>query len=500
MFVGTAIGSVLRYGFQVIVGRQLGAEAFGLWTLGFIVFKIAVMGAEFGLPQGIIRYVAAFRGEGRMERARGIIRSGTKIGLISGLFFAGLMLVFSGPISVWVFHRPEISSVIRLFALAVPFATLTTAWLSATQGCKTMVPTMVVREVFEPFFRVLLVGGAFAAGLRLIGPALAYVLAAVGAMSLSWRVKSRLDFPSSAGRETTADGSSTSVRLLLDFGWPLFLIQIMGFIIQWTGTILLGIFRSPAEVGIFGAVVKTSLLGGLSRNAFHSVFSPIVAEMDSQGRSEAMGLTYRTVSKWVFSVNFPFFLGLIMFARPVLRLFGGEFVQGGLPLIILSLGWIVYSSVGPVGETLTMTGRQRLNLLNMAGCLVVTLAISFWLVPSHGTLGAAIGFSMAMVCYDVAAVVQIRRLAGIRPFPRTLWKPAAAGILAAGIVSAGRLVPALRAVYEDLPACLAGGAVFALLDIGFLMLFGLDEEDRRILSRIKSRIIPSWLKNEDDLS
>ncbi|MBN1939643.1 MAG: flippase [Candidatus Aminicenantes bacterium] len=486
VFLGTAVGSVLRYVFQVIAARGLGAEAFGLWTLGFIIFKIAAMGAEFGLPQGVVRYVAAFRSDGRAAEVRGVVRSGKILALSSGFSAALLALVLAAPVSVIGFHRPETAALIRLFALALPFTTMTTVLLSVTQGYKTMVPTMAVREFFEPLFRLLLVTGMFFLGLRLTGATLAYVVAAAGAMLLAWAAVRRLD-PVSAFRAAAAPGGT---RLLLSFGWPLFLLQLMAFTIQWTGTILLGIFRSPAEVGVYGAAVKTALLGSLSRNAFYSIFSPIVAEMDSQGRLESMGRTYRTVSKWVFSVNFPLFLGLVIFGRPVLRLFGGEFARGGAPLAMLAVGWVVYSSVGPVGETLIMTGRQRLHLLNMSGGFAANLILSFLLVPYYGAFGAAAAFSISMILYDVAAIIQVRFLVGIRPFPRTLWKPAVAGLLASGIVSVGHLVPALGPMYDKLAAGLAGGAVFAMLYAGFLLLFGLDEEDRRILAQIKSRIVP----------
>ncbi len=495
VFIGMAAGSALRYVFQVVVARGLGAEAFGLWTLGFIVFKILAMGAEFGLPQGIIRYVAAFRGEGRLDDAAGVIRSGIKLGLISGFIAVGLTLALSAPVSNLGFHRPELAAVIRFFALALPFTTLTTILLSVAQGFKTMVPTTAIREFFEPLFRLLLVAGAFWAGLRIAGATLAYVAASAGAMLMAWIAVRKLRPPSSGRAGRLAAGT----KILLSFGWPLFLVQVMSFVIQWAGTILLGLFRTPAEVGIYGAAVKTSLLGGLSRNAFHSIFSPVAAEMDQLGRLEAMGRTYRMVLKWVFSLNFPLFLGLGIFGRPVLRLFGGEFAEGGIPLAVLGLGWIVYSAVGPVGETLVMTGHQRLHLANMAGSFVTNLALSLWLVPKHGPLGAAAATSAAMIVYAAATVIQIRYLVGLRPFPRTLWKPAASGMLAAGVVSAGHLIPALRPMFTELPAGLAGGAAFALLYAGFLALFGLDAEDRRILMLIKSRIAPTRPEGEDDL-
>lgn len=495
VFAGTAVGAVLRYGFQVAVARRLGAAAFGLWTLGFVVFKIAAMAAEFGLPQGIVRHVAAFRGEGREAEAGSIIHSGLRLGLLTGSAAAILALALAAPVAGAVFRRPELGPVIRLFAAALPAATLTTVLLSVTQSFKTMVPTILVREVIEPLARGLFVAAAFLAGLEIAGATLAYILAAFAAAAAAWAALRRLHLkPVGAGLRP---GSGR--RLLLAFGWPLFIAQALSFITQWTGMLLLGLFRAPSDVGIYGAALKTVLLGSLSRNAFHSIYSPVAAEMDGRGSLASMGETYRTVSKWVFSLNFPLFLGLALFKRPVMSLFGEEFGRGSSVLAVLGLGWIVYSMVGPVGETLVMTGRQRLQLFNMGGSFAAALGLGFLLVPRLGPLGAAAATSASMGLYSAAAVLQVRFLVGLRPFSRTLWKPAAAGLLAASALFAAGRLPSLSPIFRELPAGLAGGAAFGLLYAGLLLLFGLDEQDRRIWERLKSRIISVRPGSEDDL-
>jgi len=155
-FVGMIIGSGLRYIFHVIVARNLGPELFGLFFLGFATFKIASILAELGLPNGVVRYVAIFNGQNDKKRVKGIIKASRNLGLQTSIIVSVLLFLFSKPIASLLFHAPQVASIIRFFSISIPFATLTTIFIFATQGFKLMQYRVLVREIFEPFTRIML--------------------------------------------------------------------------------------------------------------------------------------------------------------------------------------------------------------------------------------------------------------------------------------------------------------------------------------------------------
>ena len=86
---------------------------------------------------------------------------------------------------------------------------------------------------------------------------------------------------------------------------------------------------------------------------------------------------------------------LIVFNDSFLLLFGKDFVQGGMALIILSLGQLINAATGPVGALLTMTGQERGAAVVLGAGATLNVLLSVILVPILGLLGAAIAAASA---------------------------------------------------------------------------------------------------------
>jgi O-antigen/teichoic acid export membrane protein len=180
VFFGTIIGSGLRYVLQIVAARNLGAELFGLFSLGFAVYRVVGAAAELGLPNGLLRYVAIFRGRNDLARTKGVVALGIRVGIISGLVF-GLTLFFSAtPVAIHFFGKKDLIPVLRYFSIMVAFSTLTTIILFCSQGFKIMVHTILVREIIEPSMRFsLFLITAIFWGWRLCALEFAYVSASL---------------------------------------------------------------------------------------------------------------------------------------------------------------------------------------------------------------------------------------------------------------------------------------------------------------------------------
>ena len=96
-----------------------------------------------------------------------------------------------------------------------------------------------------------------------------------------------------------------------------------------------------------------------------------------------------------FACASAFVLGLVVFGRTVLGVFGPEFVSGYTTLVLLSLAQLVRAAGGPVAELLGVTGHQDESLRVCAVGLVATVALSLVLVPMYGIVGA--GWSVLFV-------------------------------------------------------------------------------------------------------
>ena len=81
---------------------------------------------------------------------------------------------------------------------------------------------------------------------------------------------------------------------------------------------------------------------------------------------------------------------------------------------MLLAGELVAASVGPVGYFLTLTGRHRAATWIEAGTSVLVLMLALVLIPRFGILGAAEAVALGATVRNIAMVVAVWRLHGLR--------------------------------------------------------------------------------------
>lgn len=91
-FLGGFIGKSLGITCQIIIARQFGTEAFGLFVLGLIVLKFSVLFAQLGLHRGSLRFVSIHRKD-EPSKVKGTLISTVFISFITGTLI-GIFIFF----------------------------------------------------------------------------------------------------------------------------------------------------------------------------------------------------------------------------------------------------------------------------------------------------------------------------------------------------------------------------------------------------------------------
>jgi O-antigen/teichoic acid export membrane protein len=145
-------------------------------------------------------------------------------------------------------------------------------------------------------------------------------------------------------------------------------------------------------------------------------------------------------------------------------LFGSPFAAGASALVVLALAMLVNVGVGLVQTVLLMSGNSRSHLAATVAGLALNVAACVALIPHLGALGAAIAWSLGIVCENVLAAAFARRALGEPLFGPALVRAGATVVLAAGLAVAaglaagGRGLPGLAVAV----AVLAGGCLASL--------------------------------------
>jgi O-antigen/teichoic acid export membrane protein len=115
---------------------------------------------------------------------------------------------------------------------------------------------------------------------------------------------------------------------------------------------------------------------------------PVMVDLYEQRNFPELDLLYRTVARWTSMIVIPAFGFLMLFRKQILEVFGRDYAGATAILVPLSVAWMIYYAKGPVDSLLDMTGRQIVDLANVAGVLVLSLGLEMWLIPRAGAVGA----------------------------------------------------------------------------------------------------------------
>ena len=177
---------------------------------------------------------------------------------------------------------------------------------------------------------------------------------------------------------------------------------------------------------------------------------------------------------------------MVIFAPEVLSaLYGAEYRTAAVSLMILSCGQFVNIATGAVGSLLTMSGYPKRWLAITVAAVAANLGLNLILIPRAGIAGAAMATSLASLLLFSAALWQVRTKVGIWPYDRRYRKGAAAALVTAavvGLVALGGWTGFLLLA----SATLVSYTAFALS----LAAFGLDSEQRRLVTWLTSLVLP----------
>ena len=350
------------------------------------------------------------------------------------------------------------------------------------QGFKLLKYKMAVREIFEPLIRLILVAIVLAAGWKLPAVFLAYLLTSISALFLAFYFVKKV-FPRITDRQLLP---VYETRKLFAFSWPLLFIFFFGSLLLWTDTVILALFRTSTEVGIYGATQRTALLCSIIITAFNSIFAPIAADLSSRGQRTQLETLFKTVTKWTLLTSSPLCIGFFLFPGEILGIFGVRFTEGRVSLIILSVAWLLHSAMSSAGLLLTMSGRSRLQLVNASLLLLANIVLNFLLIPGLGAKGAALATAISIILFDIVSVIEVAMIAKMIPFRMDFFKVLAAGGI---MLSAGMAI--LKFKWIPLPPLAGALLVFTVVFFVYLLviwILGIGKEERLVLKDLLRRL------------
>lgn len=425
-FIGSVLGRVFFFAYQVIVARFFSTDVFGLFTLGLTVVRIVDLFARLGLSAGAMRFVSIYRND-NPGRVKGILISASLISFISGMVMGGLVYFYADFISEFVFHKPGLTDIVKSFAPGVPFMATMMVIAMASQGFHTTKYTVYIKDIIQPSANIVLAVGFLYFGFSLVWVIIAYVISHFIALLAGFYFITR-QFP---GIKSKTIKSVYETKNLLSYSAPLLFSGFLQFVILWANTIMLGYMKTSTDVGIYRAASQIPIFLTLILTASNSIYAPAIAEMHYRGQTERLLKIFQTTTRWVFLLTLPVTLVLIFSAGEVMAIFGHDYIEAGIPvLMILAFAQFVNCATGGVAFTLSMTGRQHVEMINSLVMVAINIALNYFLIPMYGCLGAAIATGTSLVVINLVRLVEVYILCRIQPYNMSYIQGVASGAIA----------------------------------------------------------------------
>ena len=393
---------------SVQLARILGVEGYGYYGLALAILAIVGIPGELGISRVAMREVAAATVAHDNSRIFGALRWSRRTVLILSLSMACVAVAGS---YAGATIRPSVPALAVLVgAPIIPLMALSRVNGGALQGLGHVVRGQIPANVLRPVFLSLAIFATYAVGLH-IGVSGAMALHSISALAVAvvaygW-LQRRLP-------ERTAPSAVENGRRWMASAIPMALTDGMRGLQTEVSILLIGIISTPASVGLFRIANATSTVAAVAMATVSVVALPVTARLHAQQ-------DHIRLQKSVAAFAAVQFAGVLLLSLPLLivpefllgLVFGEQFVPAATALQIFAVGQIVNAGFGPNAPLLNMTHHERRVTRAMGIALVLNIVGVLVLTQVWNMVGAAIAYVIALICWNVLAWLDARRLLGI---------------------------------------------------------------------------------------
>jgi len=408
----TFSGTILSFLLAIVLARVLGAERYGVYVYVFALVSMLAIPAQSGLTSLVARETAKAVALERWGLMWGIWRWATRTAVFYWVLLVLLVGAFVHAFAVR-FTGAQLDAFFWGLLLGF-FVVLEDIRAGASFGIARVATGQLPEMIFR---RALLI--TFVLGVALLYPTYKLTAANVVALhalgeALALALGVGMLWKACPASPTSSQVSAHERRQWRKAVLPLALPSGVQLTSQNIGILLLGVFSGAADVGIYRITLRGTMLVVFGLLATNWVVAPHFA------RLHAAGETLRIKHLAIWSARASFAVGILVvlvFAigggKILGFVFGQEFARGYVALVIVGCGQLVNTAVGPLDFLLNMTGHERATATSAAGALACNVIFSLILIPKLGINGAALAMALALLVWDVALFVSVRRLLGI---------------------------------------------------------------------------------------
>lgn len=409
---GFFIRLIARIPFLIIGSQWYGAEALGRLAYAIVIVEFAAQIATLGLKRGLALHLA---GAGKENGAW----DGILVVILATLIPTVLLMMFPQV----MFPNSQINRLDNLLPLAIPALALSDVMLAALAYRFDIVSTVRARAIIEPW-TISIVAFALAWTLPRDGLLVAYAASMVTAL-----IASIIPFLKSYGLPKGWTPRGTELYALARRNAPLALADAIEWGTRRIDVVILGLFVSPATVGIYWVAQQVASLPQKLKTSFDPVLGPVITRKLEEGDRAAIAAQISQVGFWIIAAQTGVALALGIPGEALMGLIGPgrDFVGGNGALAFLLLAEVA-AAVAVVSEAALVYVARMRNLIVSLGTIALQIILTFALIIGIRRLGypelyQAAGPAIALaLSLTVSSLIKSRLAAHVLGARVSVWR------------------------------------------------------------------------------
>jgi O-antigen/teichoic acid export membrane protein len=448
-FFGFLLRLAARLPFLFIATRLYGATALGRFASALVVVELMAMVCTLGEKRGLAQRLSDADEDGDPSH---IVCDGLLTALLAAAVVAAALWLVPAP----MFPSGVYTPVDRLLVLAVPALALTEILLAAQAYRYDIGATVRSRAIVEPWTISIAAGVFYYFGEPKNGLQLAYLASIYAALvTAAWPFVKTYGLPR-GWQPNPARMASLTVR-----GAPLAAADAIEWGTRRLDIFILGLFATPAAVGINYAAQQIASLPQKLKSSFDPILGPVITRALKDKDYAAIARQVCQVGFWITAMQAGIALALGIPGEAIMGLMGPKFV-GGTGALAFLLAAEVLAAMAVVSEAALIYVARFRNLAISVGTIALQalltvgamLLIDRYDLPQLYRAGAAaLSLAIALGISSLIKAFMLSRILG-RSINNWRWALIWAAALAVVVGEVAIMLPEWAELIFGLPAIL----------------------------------------------
>jgi O-antigen/teichoic acid export membrane protein len=411
-FMGFVLRLAARLPFLFIATRMYGASAVGRFAYAILIVEFAAQLATLGLKRGLAQQLA------HSDKPHACIAwDALVVALLGSLLMIAILVAFPEA----MYPNSPIAGLDRLLPITIIALAWSDIMLAALAYRHDVGATVRARAVVEPW--TISIAALVLAFLdKRDGLIIAYVLSMIGAL-----LASAVPFLKSYGLPHNWRPEPGTLWRMARKNLPVAAADAVEWGSRRVDIAVLGLFFSPAIVGIYYVAQQVASLPSKLKTSFDPILGPVIAQNLRAKNKAAVAKQVRQVGFWVIAAQTGVALALGIPGEGVMGLMGPSFVGGTAALGFLLAAEVVAAMAAVSEAALIYIASHRnmwisLSMIALEAALAVALILIMRKLD-FGIMWQATGPAIALLLsLAYAAVAKSRLLCRLLDAPVSGWR------------------------------------------------------------------------------